>query len=263
MEQHHYSTEIPLVNFHWFRVVRRERWSSVCYQVHWRLRFGKLSTSRRVINDSELGANEGKKQSAIFLRQRFITKVTWNPIRRDISVIKEAGDLEEFKRWLTRHYPGIEIPLDMPARAGASKIVNGMMLVAVVTAVLGGLTRFQVGIPSHACWLLLWMYGGPVFRWKWLIADSMDKEACLSFLKWSIFECCRVLAVVIAIGVYGGITVISVELLGAFCETTISMPAWKWIVVGLLILFGLSLIGLIISFSGDVFGILIYDQGFD
>jgi hypothetical protein len=39
------------------------------------------------------------------------------------------------------------------------------------------------------------------------------------------------------------------------------MPAWKWIVVGLLILFGLSLIGLIISFSGDVFGILIYDQG--
>jgi hypothetical protein len=61
---------------------------------------------------------------------------------------------------------------------------------------------------------------------------------------------------IIPIGVYGGITVISVELLGAFCETTFSLSPGLWILVGGLILLVLLLVGLMISFSSDILGIL-------
>lgn len=173
-------------------------------------------------------------------------------MKRDL---KENGDIEEFKEWLKKNYPRVNIPIDdAHAKVGHSKLWNGMVLVAVVSGVIGGLTRFKVDTPSHACWLLLWLYGGPLFRWKWLINDSMDNQPCLSFGKWCVYETFRILSWVIMVGVYGGITVIVVELFGAFCGRSISLPAGIWIVIGMIILSTLLIIGSTISFYSKILG---------
>jgi len=177
-------------------------------------------------------------------------------MKRNIVGPDGRQDVKDFKKWLRENYPGVKIPLeDTSAKVGTLKLWNAAVLVAVVSAVLVGLTRFKIGIPSHACWLLLWMYGGPLFRWKWLIVESMEHEPCLSFGKWCAFELCRVLAWPILVGVYGGITVISVELLGEFCKESISLSAGIWILIGGIILLVLLIIGGITSFYSNIAGI--------
>ena len=68
------------------------------------------------------------------------------------------------------------------------------------------------------------------------------------------FELGRILAVIIGIGVYGGITVITVELLGAFCETTISLPPIKWILIGGAIAIFLLVVGCGIVYATRILG---------
>lgn len=247
-------TEVPVINFGWIRLVRLEIWSPVCYQVRWKLRYGKISNPAPIKESEE---NENMKNRAIFLRQKFIVNVTWNPIKHNLEETC-VEDIEEFRTWIKTNYPAIKLPDDfLHSRIGHSKLWNGVLLVIVVTAVIGGLTRFRVGVPSHACWLLLWLYGGPVFRWKWLVNQSVDNKPCLSYLMWLLYEFCRALGWLILIGVYGGITVISVELFGAFCEErTISLSPGVWVGIGAIILSVLGVLGIIVSYYAYILGIL-------
>jgi hypothetical protein len=192
----------------------------------------------------------------IFFRQKFITPFPWNPRRRDLSGNAEREDIELFKEWLEDNYPNIDISIDRRTRVGYSRFISGLFLQLLVSVVLG-ITRYKVGIPSHACWLLIWIYGGPSLGWMWLITMSMDKEPCLSPFKWCLYELVWLLAVIIAVGVYGGITVISVELLGAFCEETISLPPQIWIGVGAAIAFVLLVVPCTVIFYSNLFGKLI------
>ena len=130
-------------------------------------------------------------------------------------------------------------------------------LVIIITGIIGGLTKFQVGKPSHACWLLVWLYGGPAFRWKWLVMHSFDGEPCTSFTRWCVTEVCHALSYLIAAGVYIGMTVILVELFGACCggpSMTISLSVPWWIVVGGSIFALSAIIGLGISFQQEILG---------
>jgi hypothetical protein len=173
--------------------------------------------------------------------------------------ITESGkeDMREFEEWIEDNYPEIKLPEDyLDVRTGHSKILIGLFLVLVVTGVVGALTHFKVGIPSHACWLLLWLYGGPTFRLKWLINQSVDNKPCLSYGMFLLYWALRVCGLLIVAGVYCGITVISVELLGAFCGETISLSGGTWIGIGAIILVVLVLVGIIVCYYNHIWGTL-------
>src|SRR5262249_37838755 len=152
-------------------------------------------------------ARNSHKLRAIFLRQSSVIGKHWNVMKyKSLEDCQELVD--EFKSWLTENYPGVEIPLDQKSsHLGFARFISGPILQLLVTAILGGLTRFKVGTPSPACWLLIWMYGGATLRWLEFINFSMDKEPCLSFIKRLVFGVGRVFALIVAIGLYGGITV--------------------------------------------------------
>ena len=127
--------------------------------------------------------------------------------------------MTDLETWLEDQYPGLYINLNhMPKKLGYSYLISGIFLQLVVTALLAALTRFNLCTPSHACWLLVWIYGGPMLRWKWLNDESIDKEPCLSAFKWVLFGIGGILSLALAVGVYGGIATICVELLGAICN---------------------------------------------
>ena len=113
--------------------------------------------------------------------------VNWNPIKHDLNDTADE-DVAEFNVWLKTNYPNIEVDTDdlhgkirkwklWKNELGYAKLWNGLMLIAVLTLVVGVLTHFRVGIPSHACWILLWLYGGPVFRSKWLVNHSVHNTS--------------------------------------------------------------------------------------
>jgi hypothetical protein len=182
--------------------------------------------------------------------------IHWNPRRRAVSREVETAEIKKFNDWLGNNYPGLVIPPinKTPSHVGYAQLASGIFLQILVSGILG-ITHYKVGVPSHACWLVIWIHGGPMLRWLYLFTSSMDKEPCLSPLKVWLFELVWVLTILIGIGVYGGITVISVELLGAFCETTISLPAGIWIGIGVAIAFVLLVIPHVILYYRNIFGI--------
>lgn len=217
--------------------------------------------------------DDRKKRRCLFLKQEFISRASrWNLQKRYLTGVSGAQDIKNFRAWFTNNYPGVEIHAgDWPKtvelagfvkQAGRKSewILNGklgiaMWLLLVVTAIVGGLTKMQVGQKSHACWLLVWLYGGPAFRWKWLFVHSFDKEPCRSLWKWCIYELCQLLVWLVAFGVYCGITVICVELFAAFCggpNFTITLGVQYWIAVGISIAAGLLLVGIVIAFSTEI-----------
>ena len=148
-------------------------------------------------------------------------------MRHDISETKvndQRDEADDFLDWLKDKYPGVQVERSaLCNRLGWSRIVNGVFLKILITITLGTLTRFHVGTRSHAVWLLVWMYGTPALRWTRLMYITMENEPCLSLLKWSLSAVFFFVNIGVAFGVYGGITVISVELLGAMCETDFSL----------------------------------------
>ena len=220
--------------------------------------------------------DEVRKRRATFLRQHgLLTGVKWNLNRRHLSGPTGEADCKAFRTWFEENYCGVEIHGDdMPKTTQRQNLLErwfgkqgregkmenfwgGALLVIIITGIIGGLTKFQVGKPSHACWLLVWLYGGPAFRWKWLVMHSFDGEPCTSFTRWCVTEVCHALSYLIAAGVYIGMTVILVELFGAFCggpSMTISLSVPWWIVVGGSIFALSAIIGLGISFQQEILG---------
>jgi hypothetical protein len=221
-------------------------------------------------------AEERKKRRSILLKQQFITTwgARWNLRERHLIGTCGAKDIRDFRAWFEENYPGVKVhPGDWPktieregfvkqARTWSEFFLNGKWGLAVwlllgVTAIVGGLTKFRIVKTSHACWLLVWLYGGPLFRWKWLFVNSFDKKPCPSVLKWFIYELCQLLVWLVAFGVYCGITVICVELFAAYCggpQFVISLPVGDWIAVGVSIAAALLLVGLILMFSKQILG---------
>jgi hypothetical protein len=242
---------------------RKEIWTSLCYQVYWGFGFG-IGKNQRLERDIV-----DKKWRAIFLKQNFIINqdlwLRWGIMMRNVpgppeSTKRKCGafferkkrgnqalakdDMKDLHTWLEQNYPGIQIDLEnMPRSFGVSQLVSGIFLQLLVTVLLGSLTRFRLGTSGHAVWLLIWIYGGPLFRWKWLNDNSMDKVPCLNAGKWVLFGIGRVLSIALAVGVYGGIAVICVELLADICNTVFSLSPQIWILIAVLIAAAFGLIG--------------------
>jgi hypothetical protein len=172
-------------------------------------------------------------------------------MKRGISGESGRNDLNEFRMWVEANYPGIKLPKTMPNRIGMSRSVNGMFMQVLVTIIIGALTRFRIGTPSHAAWLLVWMYGGPVLR----LVSLIDDDVPLSAMKQCFLVVVEILSILVAIGLYGGITVILVELFGAMCNnTTISLSPGFWILIGLLIFLAFIVVGIALSNLSRILG---------
>jgi len=296
-----YSTEVPVLNLGFIRVVRVELWTSVCHQIYWALRYRKTDPPRRRESDEseteklraaeERERGEVAQKAAIFLNQTFINwpnplpriirsikhrrssergiegsrdAINWNPIKHEIGNTREE-EVMELNRWLKANYPEIDINTDdlykkvkswklWKNELGYAKLWNGLMLIAVLTLVIGLLTQFRVGVPSHASWILLWLYGGPVFRSKWLVNHMVHNKPCRSLALWILYEVFRGLGWVIVAVVYCGITLISVELFAEFCGTPISLTPAIWVAIGSIILAVLLLVGLLARYVLHIIG---------
>ena len=176
-------------------------------------------------------------------------------MKRDISGESGEADINELKAWLNENYPGVEIPLDDLAKGFAYwPLVSGIFLQVLVTITVGAITRFHLNSRNHAAWILIWMYGSASLRWTSLITNSLNQTPCLLLKKWILFGFGMILEFLLAIGVYGGITVIAVELFAAMCVTPFSLPPGIWILIGLLIAFAFGIVVCVISYSSAILG---------
>lgn len=230
-------TKFPILNIWRFHFYRTDRWSSVCYEMRWRWWLGKNANPPR---EHESPVNESKKKDVLFWR--ILTAIGgWNfMIRKNPS----NEEIAQFRTWLEANYPGVEIPFESSRkRVGDSTLVSGIFLQLLVTIFLGSLTHFYLGTPSRGSWLLVWMYGGPSLRWWWFVKRFTDTEPTVSLLKHGLRVLSVCSAIVIVVGLFGGITVIAVELFEASCGTPISLSPGVWILVGFLIATASGLLG--------------------
>lgn len=247
MEEKPCTTETTVINFGIFRLTRREIWTTTCYELEWKLR-GRHAFRYQLRETPE---NEARKYGTTFLKQWSLRQQDWKPMKRSISGESASGDLSKFRMWVEANYPEIKLPKTLPDRIGVSRSVNGMFMQVLVTIIIGALTRFQIGTPSHAAWLLVWIYGGPVLRLVSLIDDYVP----LSAMKQCFLVIVEIVAIFVLIGLYGGITVILVELFGSMCNnTTITLSPGIWILIGLLIFLAFIVVGMVISYLSVIVG---------
>ena len=229
----------------------------------WQFEFGRSKQPNQSEIEKELDSkdehNQFKKWRATFFKQKKTPKPKWGfmkriehepktPSEKELSArLKKSleDDFEEFGKWLDENYKNITIDLSKEGRlrkqtvhsylkkkTGYSYLVSGVFLQFIATTLLGALTKFRLGNRSHAIWFLVWMYGGPMLRWSWLNDNSIDKVPCLSVSKWILFAVGRFLYLaVLLVGVFGGISVICVELLEDVCNKTLSLSTSIWFAV--------------------------------
>lgn len=113
---------------------------------------------------------------------------------------------------------------------------------------LGALTRFQWNILNNAIWLILWIYGGGLLRWRWLNENSLHEEPCLKVSKWSSYGVIHVASGLLAIGVYGALAAIVGEVFGDICSTSFALYIPVWISIGFGAVFVFVLVNLLIIF---------------
>ena len=239
-------------NLRILHIRRIEIWTNLYYDIRWTWGFGPGNATQDnpgpCQTTSQYADEDSEKKRAIFLRQKFIRQGPWVIMEHDMSSQHELPEIRKFKEWLEDKYVGVEVdPQRLHTKLGRAEWTSSLFLQLLSTAMLGGLTRFRIGIVSHAVWLLLWLYGVPTLRWKWLILDKMETRPCLSLTLrlLNVFFTFTVLCV--AIGVYGGITVISVELLGAMCSTVFSLSPGVWILIGWAITSAFGFVAILIS----------------
>jgi hypothetical protein len=155
--------------------------------------------------------------------------------RQRLGNLKTEGDFKELDSWLQKNYRYVTIDLrssKMPRDRGGSYGVSSIFLLLLATVLLGALTRFRFSTANHAIWLLVWVYGGPLLRWRWLNNNTIDKKPCLSTFKWCFFGVCRLLSVALAVGVFGGLAAIVTELFGVICGMPFSLSTPIWMAIG-------------------------------
>jgi hypothetical protein len=97
-------------------------------------------------------------------------------------------------------------------------------------------------------WLLVWIYGGAILRWRWLNETSMEEEPCLLTRTWVLFGLIHIGSALLAVGVYGGLAAIIAEVFGNICHTSFSLHIPIWISIGFLAVAVFVCINLIIIF---------------
>lgn len=237
---------------------RTESWTSVCYDVTWKFIFGKPKSQDLNQPVREVPpVTEDLKKRAIFFRQKFLFQFHWNLMKRDLSGPSGKEDINQLKTWLEANYPGITIPLDnMNEWVGYRRLISGIVLQVLVTVLLGALTRFRIGNPNHAAWILVWMYCGASLRWVSLIIESFNKVPCMSRLMWFFFGLGMAYDGLVVVGICGGITVIIVELFQAMCGTPFSISAGVWILIGVLISVTFGLAFFVVLYSSRIVGMV-------
>jgi hypothetical protein len=232
------------------KVWRRQIWTDTCTEVGWKVTFGTAAHDEFCLNNRD-------HTGAIFLKQNlgWSNHITWfNKWRRWRIMLRNEPDqrqLEELKTWLAENYPGIDVELDyekMPLMRGRSILASGLFLQALVTA-------------SHAAWTLIWLYGHPALRWTALIERSVFAAICRSRRVWFLFMFTKLLAWVVTFGVYGGIAVISVELLEAVCGQVISLSPGIWVLTASLIFLSYSFALASVYFLPQIIGKILFISG--
>lgn len=239
------------INFGFVHIWRRELWTSICYDIDWRMQFGWEPKSPWN-GDEFLPGDEDKKKRVLFLRQNpyfnFAKRRKWALMRRDIPE-KDDPDVKKLDEWLEKNYQGIKFP-DRPESRSfqRSTLIWGICIQLVTTVILGGLTRFRVGIRSHAVWLLIWMYGRPVLRWRVLLnAWKPLDQACLSLWPWFLSGIFNVLGMVLQVAAFGALTVLCVELFGIICHKEFSLAPRLWFLIGFLIFVAFVLVIIVLN----------------
>lgn len=219
--------------------MKEEKWTSLWYRLHFTVEFGRkgvVEQSSEMPSQEQLKRKEEAINAVIFFRHCFIAawiQWPWSLLRRSRTKGDAyVTDMEAFRRWLDKEYPDVEFQGLDKRRLGYSRIFSGIFLQVLITAILAGLTRFRFDTRSHAAWLLVWMYGGPMLRYTWLNDHTMHRKPCLNPGKWLLFFIDRMLHVAIIVGVCGGTAVICVELFGNLCNTTFSLAPGTWVLVG-------------------------------
>jgi hypothetical protein len=251
-----YVTNTHISNLGFFHIWRTESWTSVCYDVTWKFVFGKAKEPglTEPVHEVTAAAEEEKKR-AVFFRQKFLFQFGWKLMRRDLSGPPGQEDLNQLKIWLEANYPGIDIPLnDMNEWIVYWRLISGIVLQILVTVLLGGLTRFHVGNPNHAAWILVWMYCGASLRWVSLIIEALNKVPSLLRVTWFFFGLGIIYDGLVVIGICGGITVIVVELFQAMCGTPFSISPGVWILIGVVISVTFGLAFLVVFYSSRILG---------
>lgn len=219
-----------------FQVWRRQIWTDTCIEVGWKVTLGTKATSH-----NEVCLDNRDQEPATFLKQNIGWSRHFPWLDRWRIMLRKKPDetqLGEFKTWMGENYPGIDVDIDyakMPRIRGRSIMASGLFLQVLVTVCLGGFTHFKIGTPSHAAWALIWLYGHPALRWTALIERSVFAAICRSRRVWFLFMLTKLLAWAVTFGVYGGIAVISVELLESVCHQIISLSPGIWVLVAALI----------------------------
>jgi hypothetical protein len=138
----------------------------------------------------------------------------------------------DFCQWLGQKYPSLTVSFHSSTqrRMVISRLISSLFLLLLQTLIIGLLTRFHVGITSHAVWFLIWLYGMAALRF---FIPRAPKQFSLSQryqlgLTFSI-------GVLVTIGVFGGVTVIVVELMEDMCQSDWSISARVWVIIGLCI----------------------------
>jgi hypothetical protein len=169
--------------------------------------------------------------------------------------------IEDFKIWFENHYgddvEDIISQADLYETHSAwEKYVYPLFLATMDTMIIGAVTRFRVGIPSHAAWYLVWVYFG--------IGQPMMPplrrriQSLLAPRKYATFVALLPLALPFVAALFGGITVLEVELMEAMCQATWSLSAGNWVLVGFLTELAMS-----VTFLSLIFGLYMLGKAND
>ena len=151
------------------------------------------------------------------------------------------------REWLRQKYPSLEVSFDSPTqrRVRISRLISSLFLQSLETLIIGLLTHFYVGIASHAVWFLIWLYGMATLRF--LLPRNLNPKRS----PWYHWVLHGIILVPLSVGIYGGITVIVVELMEEMCESVWSISPGVWVIIGASVATSLGLcFYLILGFFG-------------
>jgi hypothetical protein len=238
--------------------MRKEVWTPVCYQVTW-----KFGSEKKVC----LGSESLGKEQAIFLKQKVLIrlryrKLHWSLMKRKKPKDKDkqkfkmwSEDMDKLKEWFADNYRDVGIDVkDEPKTTGYSYRIGFVITLSITTMLLGALTRFQWNILNNAIWLILWIYGGGLLRWRWLNENSLHEEPCRKIRTWLSYGVVHFASGLLAVGVYGALAAIVAEVFGDMCFTSFALYIPVWISIGFGAVAVFVLVNLLIIFLHGLLG---------
>jgi len=143
---------------------------------------------------------------------------------------EEGTDLHgEFNQWLQDNYDYLDVKIGSRTHRKRSEMWVSAFLIALVTLVIGLLTRFQIGSPARAAWFLIWLYALPSYALVSAIMPAMDSPKIWVVL---VSLASLFIAVIMLIGLTGGTAVIAVGLMETMCGSVWEFSVRVWILIG-------------------------------